>query len=211
MSGEGLKQIVGFFDMDIKVCRFTKEMVDDYIDYFENRAFSDGNNQQGCYCVWHHWTEKHEKERSLMPENERPYRKRNYAKELIEDGTLNGFVAIHENQIVGFCNADLKDNYFRLSKENAPYSWNGVNEKDKILSIVCFTVQPDMRRKGIAKALLAEATRYASENGYDYVEGYPTDGIFSISDCGGSVDMYKDQGFDIIKISDGVIARKRFV
>lgn len=62
-------------------------------DYFENRAFSDGNIQKGCYCVWHHWTEKHEHERSLMPEHERPYRKRDYAKELIEKGVLNGFVA----------------------------------------------------------------------------------------------------------------------
>lgn len=34
------------------------------------RAFSDGSAERGCYCVWHHWTEKHEHERSLMPENE---------------------------------------------------------------------------------------------------------------------------------------------
>ena len=196
--------------MDIKVCKLTKDMADDYIDYFENRAFSDGNIQQGCYCVWHHWTEKHEQERSLMPENEKPYRKRNYAKELIENGILNGFVAIHEDKIVGFCNADLKDNYFRLSKENAPNSWIGSREGDKILSIVCFTVEPDMRRKGIAKAMLKCACQYAKENGYDCVEGYPSQGTFSISDCGGSVEMYTNQRFDIIEIPNGVVARKRF-
>ena len=99
--------------MNFKVCKLTKDMSDDYIDYFEHRAFYDGNIQKGCYCVWHHWTDKHEQERSLMPENERPYRKRDYAKELIENGILNGFVAVYDNQIVGFCNADTKDNYFR--------------------------------------------------------------------------------------------------
>ena len=145
-----------------------------------------------------------------MPENERPYRKRDYAKELIEKGILNGFVAIHEDKIVGFCNADLKDNYFRLSKENAPNSWIGSNEGNKILSIVCFTVEPDMRRKGIAKAMLKGACQHAKENGYDCVEGYPSQGEFSISDCGGSVEMYTNQGFDIIEIPNGVVARKRF-
>ena len=103
--------------MNFKVCKLTKDMSDDYIDYFEHRAFYDGNIQKGCYCVWHHWTDKHEQERSLMPENERPYCKRDYAKELIENGILNGFVAVYDNQIVGFCNADTKDNYFRLSRE----------------------------------------------------------------------------------------------
>ena len=70
--------------MNFKVCKLTKDMSDDYIDYFEHRAFYDGNIQKGCYCVWHHWTDKHEQERSLMPENERPYRKIDYAKELIK-------------------------------------------------------------------------------------------------------------------------------
>ena len=184
-------------------------MADDYIDYFDNRAFSDGNIQKGCYCVWHHWTDKHEYERSLMPENERPYCKRDYAKELIQNGVLNGFVAIYDNQIVGFCNADTKDNYFRLSRENHPNSWKRVNENDKILSIVCFTVEPDMRRKGIARALLDIVCEYAENNGYDYVEGYPTLGEFSISDCAGSVSMYANKGFEIIDISGGIVARKK--
>lgn len=195
--------------MNIKICKLTRDMADDYIDYFDNRAFSDDNIQKGCYCVWHHWTDKHEYERSLMPESERKYRKRDYAKELIQKGVLNGFAAFYENQIVGFCNADIKDNYFRLSRENHPDCWKGVHEKEKILSIVCFTVEPDMRRKGIAKALLDYACQYAEENGYSYVESYPPLGKFSISDCGGSVSMYENKGFEIIDIPGGLIARKK--
>lgn len=195
--------------MNIKICKLTKNMADDYINYFENRAFSDGNIQKGCYCVWHHWTDKHEHERSLMPENERQYRKRDYAKELIQKGVLNGFAAFCDDQIVGFCNSDIKENYFRLNRENNPNSWKGASGKDKILSIVCFTVAPDMRRKGIAKALLDYACQYAEKNGYDYVEGYPSLGAFTISDCGGSVSMYVNKGFEIIDIPNGVIARKK--
>ncbi len=194
---------------DIKVYKLGKDMAEDYIHYFDNRAFLDGDREKGCYCVWHHWTDKHEYERSLMPENERSYCKRNYAKELIQNGKLNGFAAVYENQIIGFLNADIKDHYFRLSKEHNPNSWVGTDANDKILSVVCFIVAPDMRRKGIAKALLSYACQYAGGNGYDYVEGYPPQGEFTIHDCGGSVSMYINHGFKIINVPDGIIARKK--
>lgn len=195
--------------MEIMVCRLNRNMTDEYVDFFDKRAFSDGSAERGCYCVWHHWTEQHESERSLMPENERQYCKRNYAKELIKNGILNGFVALCNNQIVGFCNSDIKDNYFRLSRESYPNSWQAVNRNDKILSIVCFIVDPNMRRKGIAKALLDYACQYAEENEYDYVEGYPVKGEFTTNDCGGSASMYINQGFEIIDIPNGIIARKK--
>ena len=66
-----------------------------------------------------------------------------------------------------------------------------------------------MRRRGIAKALLDYACQYAGENGYDYVEGYPPKGEFTVKDCGGSASMYIEHGFDIIDISGGIIARKK--
>lgn len=195
--------------MTIEVKRLNRNMTEEYLDFFDHRAFSDGSAEKGCYCVWHHWTDQHEKERSLMPEKERPYCKRNYAKELIQNGILNGFAAFYDGRIVGFCNADAKDHYFRLSRENHPNSWMGVNENDKILAIVCFIVDPDMRRKGVAKALLECACQYAKENGYDYVEGYPSKGEFSVNNCGGSASMYIDQGFEIMEVPDGIIARKK--
>ncbi len=71
-----------------------------------------------------------------MPEDQRQHCKRNYAKELIQNGILNGFVAFSNNQIVGFCNSDIKENYFRMSRENYPNSWQDLKENDKILSIV---------------------------------------------------------------------------
>lgn len=195
--------------MNIEVKKLDRTMAEAYLAFFDQRAFSDGSAEKGCYCVWHHWTDKHEQERSLMPESERPYRKRNYAKELIQNGTLNGFAAFYEGQIVGFCNADTKDHYFRLSRENQPDSWINVNENDKILAIVCFIVAPDMRRKGVAKALLECACQYAQENGYDYVEGYPLKGEFAVNHCGGSASMYMGQGFKIIDVPGGIIARKK--
>ena len=191
--------------MDIIVKRLTPELAEDYIDYFDNRAFSDGNVQKGCYCVWHHWTEKLEYERSLMPESERALRKRDFARELIQSGRLNGFAAFCGGEMVGFCNADRKSSYFRLRGDN-----DTGGDNDKVLSVVCFTVAPDMRRRGIAKAMLACACNYAEKNGYEYVEGYPAKGEFNVSDCGGAVSMYVGLGFEIVEVSGGVAARQKF-
>ena len=185
--------------MDIIVKKLTPDLAEDYINYFDNRAFSDGNKEKGCYCVWHHWTDKCEYERSLLPESDRVYCKRNYAKELIQSGRLNGFAAFCGGEMVGFCNADRKNSYFRLS-----------GGSDSVLSIVCFTVAPDMRRRGIAKAMLAGACQYAEEKGFDCVEGYPKAGEFSVSDCGGSVAMFVEQGFEIVEVDGGIEARKMF-
>lgn len=182
--------------MEIQVRRLEKNMAEDYLDFFDNRAFSDGNPEKGCYCVWHHWTEEQEQLRARLPESERPNRKREYARELIQDGKLCGFAAFCDGKMVGFCNADKKARYFRL---NSP-------GEEKTLSIVCFTVAPQLRRRGIAKALLQSACRYAQEEGYDCVEGYPSRGEFKVSDCGGPAAMYIEQGFTIAE--DG-IARKK--
>lgn len=195
--------------MAIEIQELNPDMALAYVDFFDNRAFCDGNINKGCYCVWHHWTEKHEYERSLLPVEERPFCKRNYAVELTWNGKLHGFTACHNNEIIGFCNADLKNNYFRFSRENAPDSWIGIADGDKVLAIVCFTIAPDYRGKGIAKGLLNYACEFAGKNGYDYVESYPSDGEFNPNNCCGNRSMYEAQGFEIINVKDGIIARKK--
>ena len=195
--------------MDIKIQALDSSMALQYIDFFENRAFSDGNINKGCYCVWHHWTEGHEYERSRLPIEERPLVKRNYAIELIEQGRLHGFTAWHENKMIGFCNADLKNNYFRMSKDKNPDSWIGIDGNAKVMAIVCFTIDPAYRGKGIAKKLLSYACDSAKENGYNYIESYPSDGEFNPDLCCGNRSMYESQGFTIISVSDGIVARKK--
>ena len=195
--------------MDIEMQALDSGMALQYVDFFENRAFSDGNINKGCYCVWHHWTEKHEYERSLLPAEERSSVKRNYAIDLIEQDRLHGFAAWHDNKIIGFCNADLKNNYFRMSKEKNPDSWIGIDNNSKVMAIVCFTVDPNYRGKGIAKKLLSYACDFASHNGYDYIESYPSNGEFNPNLCCGNRSMYESQGFTIINVSDGIVARKQ--
>lgn len=187
----------------VEVKKLVPDMWEDYLDFFENRAFTDGNVNKGCYCVWHHWTDQHEYERSLLPAEERPLVKKNFAAQLIREGKLNGFAAYHSGVMVGFCNADNKDNYFRLSENNTS------ENNSKKLSIVCFTVAPEMRGRGVASALLRAVCEYAAASGYDYVESYPSDKEFSPYECCGNVSMYLKQGFEVYPAGDGIIVRKK--
>lgn len=184
-------------------------MTSEYINFFENRGLIKGDINQGCYCVWHHWTDKHEINRSKLPEDEQPLVKRNYAIELIKEGKLNGFAAYSNNKMIGFCNVDNKENYFRLNRDNNPTTWINLNDNDKILSIVCYVIDVNLRGKGVASSLLKSIINYGVENNFHCIEAYPSADEFKSTNCCGTVSMYVKQGFSIVHDTGSeIIARK---
>lgn len=76
---------------------------------------------------------------------------------------MHGFVDCDDNESIGFCKADLKDNFFGFSKENNLDSWIGIDNNDRVLAIVCFTIAPNYRGKGIAKMMLNYACQFAKK------------------------------------------------
>ena len=78
-------------------------------------------------------------------------------------------------------------------------------------NINIFRLTPDMRGMGIANSLLDYACRYAIENSYDYIEGYPSEGEFDVRNCGGTDSMYIKNEFHITKSGNRVIARKKII
>jgi GNAT superfamily N-acetyltransferase len=193
--------------MKFEIKKLSAEMASDYIDLFEKHGLIDGDINKGCYCVWHHWTNQHENERSKLPKKEQEFVKRDFAIKLIQECKLNGFVAYLDDRMVGFCNADFKENYYRHSRKNNPDSWVGLDENDKILTVVCYVVDVNMRGKGVATALLEGVCKYAVENEYDYIEAYPSLNEFSSTHCGGPFSMYAKKGFLLVD-SDSQITEK---
>ena len=196
--------------MKIEIKKLSPSLIDDYLDFFENHAFTDDSEFAGCYCVWYHWTEELEKDREKSTEDLKVNYKKNLAVKLIEQGLLNGFLAYADNVVIGWCNADYKQNYDRLNRKNAPELWIGSEDDQKIISIVCYLVKPEMRGKGVATELLRAVCQDAKENGYDYVEAYP-----GINDDGsphyhGNYSMYTKQGFYLFQNnSETTIVRKK--
>jgi GNAT superfamily N-acetyltransferase len=195
--------------MDIEIKRLSPELINDYIDYFDNIAFADNPEWSGCYCVWYHWNDRLEAERKDYTAAGGTCFKRDLATKYIENGILQGYLAYVDGSVVGWCNANDRANYDGLSKEKRPEIWENVDSSEKVKSIVCFTIAPHMRRKGIATQLLNRVCMDASAEGYTYVEAYPGTGETNIHSYHGPYSIYEKYGFLVHKDLGGeAIVRK---
>ncbi len=181
--------------MDIEVKKLSPELESDYIEFFDNNAFSDGSDFAGCYCTWYHWTDDLEEERSQCSEKMKNCFKKELAKTNIRKGLLQGYLAYLDGKVVGWCNADERGNYYRINEINRPDLWEDYVVTDKVKSIVCFVVTPNMRGKGVATTLLKTLCVDAKNDSYRYIEAYPAKGEFKELNYHGPYSMYEKLGF----------------
>ena len=187
--------------MDIIIKPLTPELLDDFLDYFDNIAFSDNPEWAGCYCYFHHY-EDNVKEWSKRTKEEN----RKSSKDLILSRKLNGFLAYKKDKPIGWLNIDLKENYLKLPiKEAKDYPQEG-----KVASIVCFIIAPDQRRQGISREILKFACSNLKDKGYNVIEAYPKKGLLpDAHSYHGPESLYLSEGFSIYKeLTDSSIVRK---
>lgn len=194
-----------------EIKKLTTELADDYIEFFDNSAYSDGSEFAGCYCTYYHWNDECEKKFNNCCESKKNSFKKELAYNWILEGKLNGFLVYYEGKPIAWCNANNKQSYEVLRKENNPEIWVDSSQEDKALSIVCILVDPKMRGKGVASTLLKEICNYAEKENYKYIEAYPTDKEFSTLNYHGQYSTYQKLGFELIGNSKlGLIMRKYF-
>lgn len=195
--------------MNIEIKILAPELINDYIDFFENIAFSDNPEWGGCYCVWYHWNDLLDIERKKYELAGGTCFKRELAIRYIRDGILRGYLAYVDGSVVGWCNTNDKSNYSGLSKEKRPELWQNTNGEEKVKSIVCYTIAPNIRGKGIATQLLKRVCEDAKLYGYDFVEAYPGAGEANVHSYHGPYSIYKKNGFSVYKdLGDEFVVRK---
>lgn len=189
--------------MNLEIKPLTPELTDDFINFFDHRAFADRKGAF-CYCTWFHYD-------CSLDEHYKPGRDsmRNTAINYINNRLLKGYLAYDGDIAVGWCNADRKENYIRLMNDH--FLCTGNVEKTK--SVVCFEIAPKYRGKGIATAFLARICDDAKEEGYTFVEGYPVLHEKNTPlDYAGPFHLYEKFGF--IKVAEQgnvVIMRKELI
>lgn len=82
-----------------------------------------------------------------------------------------GVVAYRGDLPVGWCGFGPRSSMARLVRSRTIPATDGL----PVWSIVCFSIRPGYRRRGIAKALLRGAIDYARAHGAAGLEAYPTD------------------------------------
>jgi GNAT superfamily N-acetyltransferase len=188
--------------MNIEIKKLTPELMKEYLDFFEKEAFTDNKEWEGCYCVYYHWNESIDTECKKYEADGGTCYKRELAKRFIQDGTIKGYLALVDGLVAGWCNVNDKNKYHMLSKENCPELWDDSVTNKKIKSIVCFTIAPKMRKKGIATELLKKICEDAKNDGYDFVEAYPGTGETNERSYHGPYSLYKKNGFTVYKHID---------
>ncbi|MFX1480392.1 MAG: GNAT family N-acetyltransferase, partial [Promethearchaeota archaeon] len=175
------------------------EILEDFLYYFDNIAFSDNPKWGSCYCHFYHYNGTNTQFFKRAAEENRKA-----SKKLILSGKMHGFLAYLDEKPVGWCNVNSKENYAKI-----PYK---ETSNAKIVSLICFIVAPSHRKQGIARNLLKYACSYSQKSGYDYIEVYPRKGE-NLSDAHsyrGPISLYTSEGFSIYrKFKNYYVMRKK--
>ncbi len=207
--------------MDIIIKALTPELIEDYFDFFDHRAFEKGSPYYPCYCNAFNMDRDQLGQLSARAEasggGAEEWKKalRSSAWQMVSDGVIRGYLAYDNGLAVGWCNANDRLNYYRVGEfdldsvpdDTAPVDCPG---KGFIRSVVCFEISPAYRRMGIAGKLLEQVCEDAAAARYTFVEAYPRDkaGDSALSFTG-PYRLFEKAGFEEYKrIGPTIIMRK---
>jgi GNAT superfamily N-acetyltransferase len=172
--------------VNIEIKRMSPDLLEQWLCYFDNTAYKEGDEWQACYCMHFHYDDALEKRAG----QEKPGSSRPYAVEYINQGKLQGYVALQDGKIIGWCNANDKQAY------TSDMRHEDSDRGKKIKSVVCFNIAPEKRRQGIASMLLDMVCQEAAAEGYEYIEAYPfNSGDSQNRDYHGPSGLYEKHGF----------------
>ena len=174
--------------MNITIKQLIPDLIEDFLFFFDNMVFTENPHWSLCYCFSFHFTGTKEE---WTKENNR-----SSVIKFIDENKMKGYLAYDNGKPVGWCNANDRINYQSLMKY---YDLAG-NPEDKVCSIVCFLINPDYRRKGVAQKLLEQICADYKLSDYDYLEAYPGKGKLSCEgNYKGPLNLYKKLDFIIYK------------
>ncbi|NVM44415.1 MAG: GNAT family N-acetyltransferase [Candidatus Lokiarchaeota archaeon] len=177
--------------MELIIKELTPDLLEDFLNFFDNIAFSDNPEWGGCYCHFYHFAGNMEQWGKCTKEHNR-----NATVNLIKDKVMTGFLAFMNNEPVGWCNVNSKEVYKKTPTDIEPED----NLKGNIASVVCFLIAPAYRKKGVARKLLNHAIEILKEKDIAWIEAYPRKGDLSDAHSyHGPVSLFSSEGFTIIR------------
>ena len=205
----------------IIIKKLTPDLLEDYLDFFDHRAFSDGSPFYPCYCsAFNMSRERIQNEFFRQAEinggGSDGWKKalRDSAVHMVANGEIQGYLAYDGSLAVGWCNASDRLNYcrvgeFDLSSVPPDEPCDG-QRRGQVKSVVCFEIAPEYRGKGIATLLLETVCRDARAEGYAYVEAYPVkdEGLQGLAFTGPKR-LYEKAGFAVTALKGSTLVMRK--
>lgn len=193
--------------MDTEIKKLSSDLLEDYLHFFETDAHADNPDEDRCYCVC--WcSADHRADTDFST----PEKRRSLAINYVNNGTIQGYLAYYNGKVVGWCNANEKSKCLNCISR-LRFMTNVIvenNKNEKVKSIFCFTIAPNMKRKGVATKLLERVCSDAKSEGYDCIEAYPNNNFINeFRDFMGPFELYKK--FDFVaekEIENTIVMRK---
>lgn len=182
---------------NIVVRELSPELLDDYMNFFENVAFVDNPKWASCYCYFPHAPHATEKwPRRTGVQN------RAAVSEMIQTGRMHGYLAYENGSVIGWCNAGPRVTMTILDDEE---------DAETVGAVICFIVAKEHRGKGVARRLLDSACEGFRRAGLTVAEGYPRDDAHDeATNHFGPMSMYMAADFEKHKESGATtIMRKK--
>ncbi len=183
--------------MRFQVKANTPDTMDDFLMFFEQRAFRDNPQWAGCYCLYPYHNDEEW-------EAANPHENKTEAMVRLAQGRLAGYLGYLDGNVIAWMAVGTRKSYQRYA--------NLVNEEDEqkaIFAITCITIDPEFRNQGIATALLERATADLKLLGADILEAYPMDKPASNAHHHrGPLSLYQHAGFKIVE-QVGIFTRVR--
>ena len=192
--------------MNVTIKPLAYELNAAFLDFFDNRAFSDGNPMGPCYCNAAIMSSEELSKMVSEFGNDCKGTLRRYAVQQLEEGRIFGYLAFENDTPVGWCNAGDMKRYYQAVPDFARENACG-----DTVSIVCFAIDPNYRGKGVASALLERVIADAVSQGFAAVEGYVNMNYAGeYWDHTGPSRLYEKYGFtETAKQKDQIVMRKK--
>lgn len=194
--------------MNLKIKPLTADLIPDYLDFFDNRAFSETDSNGPCYCTCP--TQTSDEIAQMVSEfaDDVKGTLRRHAVSMLNEGKIHGHLAYDGNIVIGWCNAGNMTDYVKNRYQFVPdFAWD--QAIGKTMSVVCFSIAPEYRSMGVSTALLERVTAVAKAEGYAAVEGYAhVRKAQEDMDFKGPVKLYEKLGFVSSVEHDGVVVMR---
>jgi len=194
--------------MDIEIRKLTPGLAEDYVRFFDATPHSERPDNFKCYCVMWCSDNHHVLNRKFLPSEKI---RREHAVKYVKKNILQGYLAYCDGKAVGWCNANAKSDCLKC------FGWRDVQNSmptgdagEKVKSVFCFAIAPEMRRQGISNLLLERVCLDAARDGFDFVEGYPKKKFANeADDFKGPAELFRKNGFSVYcETADHLVMRK---